>query len=74
MNPKIQKLRAEQEKNEEKIRKLEARNAELKEQIRELENTDIVGIVRDTGITPEELAALLLTLKQEKKEAAANEG
>ena len=73
MNPKIQKLRAEQEKNEEKIRKLEARNAELKEQIREMENTDIVGIVRDTGITPEELAALLLTLKQEKKEAADHE-
>ena len=73
MNPKIQKLRAEQEKNAEKIRKLEARNAELKEQIRELENTDIVGIVRDTGITPEELAALLLNLKQEKKEAAEHE-
>ena len=74
MNPKIQNLRAEQEKNNEKIRKLQDRNAELKEQIRELENTDIVGIVRDTGITPEELAALLQTLKQEKKEAAANEG
>ena len=73
MNPKIQKLRAEQEKNNEKIRKLQERNAELKEQIRELENTDIVGIVRDTGITPEELAALLQTLKQEKKEAADHE-
>ena len=73
MNPKIQKLRAEQEKNVEKIRKLEARNAELKEQIRELENTDIVGLVRETGITPEQLAQLLQSLKKENQEDALHE-
>lgn len=73
MNPKIQKLRAEQEKNVEKILKLEARNAELKEQIRELENTDIVGIVRETGITPEQLAQLLQSLKKENQEDAVYE-
>ena len=43
MNPKIQKLRNELAKNEEKIRKLEARNTELKQQIREMEDIDIVA-------------------------------
>ena len=46
MNPKIQKLRNELDKNLDKIRKLEARNAELKQQIRELEDVDIIGMVR----------------------------
>ena len=36
MNPKIQKLRTELAKNQEKISKLEARNVELTQQIREL--------------------------------------
>lgn len=35
MNPKLQKLRAELEKNTEKISKLQFRNAELKKQIAE---------------------------------------
>ena len=33
MNPKLQKLRAELEKNTEKIEKLQSRNTELKKQI-----------------------------------------
>lgn len=59
MNPKIQKLRAELAKNEDKIRKLEARNTELKQQIREMEDIDIVGMVRAMGLNPEELAKLV---------------
>lgn len=34
MNPKLQKLRAELEKNTEKISKLQSRNAELKSRFR----------------------------------------
>ena len=77
MNPKIQKLRNELAKNEEKIRKLEARNTELKQQIREMEDIDIVGIVRAMGLDPEELAKLVrhnpALITPEKEETADNE-
>ena len=59
MNPKLQKLRAELEKNTEKIEKLQSRNTELKKQIQELENIDIIYMVRECGLTPEALAGLL---------------
>ena len=59
MNPKLQKLRAELEKNTEKISKLQSRNAELKKQIQELENIDIIYMVRECGLTPEALSGLL---------------
>lgn len=59
MNPKIQKLRAELDKNNEKIGKLQSRNAEIKQQIRELEDTDIIGMVRAKGLTVEEFADFL---------------
>ena len=62
MNPKIQKLRGELEKNTEKISKLQARNTELKQQIQELENLDIIGMVRESGVTPEKLAAMLASI------------
>ena len=72
MNPKIQKLRTEMDKNNDKIGKLQARNAELKQQIRELENADIVGLVRAKGLSMEEFAELLGQL-QPKEEAASHE-
>ena len=53
------KLRAELAKNTEKIEKLEARNQELRAEIEKAENTEIIGIVRASGYTPEALAALL---------------
>ena len=59
MNPKIMKLRGELEKNKGKISDLQGRNRELEKQIRELEDTDIIGMVREIGMTPEQLAALL---------------
>ena len=46
MNPKINKLRAELEKNNGKIAVLQAKNKDLEKQIRELENTDFIGLVR----------------------------
>jgi len=59
MNPKLQKLRAELEKNTEKIEKLQSRNTELKKQIQELENIDIIYMVHECGLTPEALSGLL---------------
>jgi len=63
MNPKIEKLKAEKEKNLRRIDALNALNEEIDAKIVELENTDIVGIVRENGITPEALAELIHLLK-----------
>ena len=59
MNPKIEKLKAERSRNIEKISDLQNRNRKLSEQITKLENNDIIGMVREIGMTPEQLAALL---------------
>lgn len=63
MNPKINKLRAEVEKNNAKIATLQAKNKALEKQIRELENTDIIGMIREQGMTIEEFAELFQTMK-----------
>ena len=72
MNPKIQKLRTELAKNQEKISKLEARNVELTQQIRELEDLDIVGMVRAQGLSMEEFAKMLRHM-QPNQEVAEHE-
>ena len=59
MNPKINKLRAELEKNNEKMEKLQVRNAELQQQLQEAENMEILGMVRACGMTVEEILNLL---------------
>lgn len=59
MNPKIKKIDAEYEKNAAKITELQERQKELEKQRLALENTDIVGLVRSVGLTPDQLAALL---------------
>lgn len=64
MNPKITKLRTEREKNIGKITALQTRNREIDGQITELENLDIVGIIRNSGITPEMLAEIIKSMKQ----------
>lgn len=64
MNPKITKLQAERGKNVDKISVLQTRNREIDGQITELENLDIVGIVRDNGITPEMLAEIIKAMNQ----------
>ena len=63
INPKLQKLRAELEKNEKKIESLQSRNKDLRQQITALENTTIIGIVRDGGWTVDEVTQLLQQLK-----------
>ena len=68
MNPKIQKLRTELAKNNEKINKLQARNEELTQQIRELEDLDIVGMVRAQGLSMEEFANMLSHMHQRQEE------
>ena len=64
MNPKIQKLKAEKEKLLAKRASIDARCDEIDAQITELENLDIVGTVREMGITPDKLAELLKKLME----------
>ncbi len=76
MNPKIEKLKQERSKNTEKISALQERNRKLSEQITKLENNDIVGLVREIGMTPEQLAELLVgkhNKEQEETEGTADE-
>lgn len=63
MNPKIKKLKAEKEKNLRRIADMTARNTEIDAQVTELENLDIIGMVRDSEITPEMLAEILRRAK-----------
>lgn len=80
MNPKIQKLREEREKNRARITTLQNRNKQLDEQITALENTDIIGLVRATGMDVSQLAACLEVFRSggtpfmnQEKEAEPNE-
>ena len=80
MNPKIQKLREEREKNRARITTLQKRNKQLDEQITALENTDIIGLVRATGMDVSQLAACLEVFRSgrtpflnQEKEAEPNE-
>ena len=63
MNKKIKKLLEEKEKNEEAISRKQARNVEIDRQVEQLENTDIIGIVREHQLSPDQLAGLLRSLK-----------
>ena len=59
MNERIVKLRADYAKNEDKIAALQSRNKKLAEKIRQLENTEIIGAVRNSGLTIDEFLSLL---------------
>ena len=65
MNPKINKLKAEKDKNLRKIAEMTSRNDEIDKQVMELENLDIIGIVRENEVTPEQLAELIQSLRKE---------
>ena len=58
MNPKIPKLREELDKNRNKITELQAKNRDLEKKLRELEDTDIIGMVREQGMTLEQFIEL----------------
>jgi len=66
MNPKIVKIDAEIDKIKAKISELQARLRELARQKTELENTEIVELVRDVDVTPQELAAFIRAFREQK--------
>ena len=64
MNPKVVKLREEREKNVEKIASLQARNKKIDAEIIKLENSDILGMVHEFGLSPDALYELILAAKK----------
>lgn len=76
MNKQLEKLRASLAKDRARDEQLQARMKERTEKIQELENTEIIGIVREIGMTPEQLAEHfnnLLRQKKEREEAISHE-
>ncbi len=64
MNPRIEKMKAERTKIAHRIESLTARLKALDDQILKLENTDIIGIVRENGLTLDQLAELMGLLEK----------
>ena len=64
MNPRVVKLREEREKNVAKIASLQARNKKIDADIIQIENTDILGMVHEFGLSPDELFALITAAKK----------
>ena len=59
MNERITRLKEDYAKNESKIASLQAKNKKLAEKITQHENAEIIGAVRSTGISIDELLSLL---------------
>lgn len=59
MNERITRLKADFEKNENKISSLQAKNKRLADKITQLENAEIIGAVRTSGFSIDELLSLL---------------
>ena len=64
MNPKVVKLREEREKNVEKIASLQARNKKIDAEVIKLENSDILGMVHEFGLSPDALYELIAAAKK----------
>ena len=70
MTPKIEKLKEEKQKNIEKIKgwqkkiaNAEERNQVIDRKIIECENTEIIGMIRTSDFTVEEIVELLFSAK-----------
>lgn len=64
MNPKVVKLRDEREKSVAKIASLQERNKKIDADIIRIENTDIIGMVREYGLSPDMLFELITAAKK----------
>lgn len=64
MTAKIQKLREELAKDNEKLARLQDRIEKRSKKLNELEATEIVGMVRATGLTLDQLALLIPAMKE----------
>lgn len=73
MNERITKLKEDYVKNEGKIASLQAKNKQLAEKITQLENAEIIGAVRTSGFSIDELLSLLGKTETKNLEDKDNE-
>ena len=64
MNPKVVKLREECEKNAAKIALLQERNKKIDADIIKIENSEILGMTHEFGLSPDMLYELILASKK----------
>ena len=64
MNPRIEKLREELDQAIHRRDALNEKIDRLQKKITELENTDIIGIVREKGLSVEQLTEMMEILKK----------
>ena len=64
MNPKVVKLREEREKNAAKIALLQERNKKIDADIIKIENSEILGLPHEFGLSPDMLYELILASKK----------
>jgi len=67
MNKQLEKLREDNAKDRAKVETILARIHQRDQKIEELENLTVIGMVREIGMTPEQLAELLAGFSQKKK-------
>lgn len=64
MNPKVVKLREEREKNAAKIALLQERNKKIDADIIKIENSEILCMTHEFGLSPDMLYELILASKK----------
>lgn len=64
MNHKVVKLREEREKNAAKIALLQERNKKIDADIIKIENSEILGMTHEFGLSPDMLYELILASKK----------
>ena len=64
MNPKVVKLREEREKNAAKIASLQERNKKIDADIIKIENSEILGMTHEFGLSTDMLYELILASKK----------
>ena len=64
MNPRVIKLRDERERNVAKIASLQERNKKIDADIIKIENSDILGMVHEFGLSPDALYELIVAAKK----------
>ena len=64
MNPRIEKLREERNQALRRRDALNVKIEKLNRKITELENTDIIGVVREKGLTVEQLTEMMNIMKK----------
>ena len=70
MNPKLQKVNEEIEKLRQKVTNYQSRLRELERQKTEMENLDIIALVRNIGLPPEELQTFARAFMEQREHRA----